>query len=761
VLIAVLAGFAGALVAAPLVRWLRSAAGFPLALLPAGLCAWFASHAPAVARGERFTSRVEWVPGLSVDLAFSLDGLSLIFALLITGIGAGVLLYAGSYLGGEPRLGRFYAVMLAFMASMLGVVLADELIALFVFWELTSLTSYLLIGYHHERAEARASALMALLVTGGGGLALLAGFVLLGAAGGTTSVSALLELGDVVRGHALYPAILALVLLGAFTKSAQVPFHFWLPRAMAAPTPVSTYLHSATMVKAGVYLLARLAPTLGETAAWHGWVGGAGALTMITGAVLAIPQRDLKLMLAYTTVSGLGTLTMLVGIGGPEAAIAAVVFLVVHALYKATLFLVVGALDHEAGSRELGQLGGLRRAMPITCVAAALAGLSMAGLPPFLGFVGKELIYTAQLGSDWVALFATVAVLGNALTLAAAALAVLRPFWGSPRSPIPAHEGPAAMWLPPLILASLGLLLGAAPGLGSPLFAAAAAAVAGIPVAVELHLWHGLNLPLLLSGITIALGLLLYAGRERLVGGLAPAAALARIGPERGYVAVFQWTLDLARWQTRLLQSGRLRRYVLVILLSVVTLISFALYRSGVQVPALSFSLRPGEAVLAVVALVGTWSVVHSRLRLAAVAALGAVGYSVALLFLRFGGPDLAMTQFAIETLSVILFVFVLYRLPRFSSATDRFTRIRDGLVASAAGALVTGILWRVTAEPHPSPLTDYYAASSVTLAKGRNVVNVILVDFRALDTLGEITVLAAASLGVAALVYLGRDTEH
>jgi multicomponent Na+:H+ antiporter subunit A len=530
---------------------------------------------------------------------------------------------------------------------------------------------------------------------------------------------------------------------------------------MAAPTPVSTYLHSATMVKAGVYLLARLSPALGDTALWQGLVGGAGALTMLTGAVLAIPQTDLKRLLAYTTVSGLGILTMLVGLGGPEAATAAVVFLVVHALYKATLFLVAGALDHEAGSRELGQLGGLRRAMPITGTAAALAGLSMAGLPPFLGFLGKELGYAAQLEHARAALFATAAVLGNALTLAAAGLLVLRPFWGAARSPKRAHEGPAALWLPPLVLAGLGLLLGVAPGLGSPLFAAAATAVAGEPVAVELHLWHGLNLPLLMSAVTVALGLLLYAGRERLVAGLAPAAALARVGPERGYQAAFQGTLDLARWQTRALQSGRLRRYVLVILVTVVALVSVALFRSGVPAPALSLSLRPGEAVLAIVALAGAWSVVHSRLRLAAVAALGAVGYSVALLFLRFGGPDLAMTQFAIETLSVILFVFVLYKLPRFSSATDRLTRFRDAVVALAAGGLVTAIVWRVTAEPHPSPLTDYYALNTFTLAKGRNVVNVILVDFRALDTFGEITVLAAAALGVAALVYLGREAEQ
>jgi len=760
VLIATLSGFAAAVFAAPLVRWRRGAAGPMLALLPLGLCAWFASHAPAVARGERFASRLEWVPGLGVELAFSLDGLSLIFALLITGIGAGVLLYASSYLGTDPRLGRFYTVILAFMASMLGVVLADELIALFVFWELTSFTSYLLIGYDHEKPEARSAALMALLVTGGGGLALLAGFLLISSVSGTTSVSTLVGMGDVLRGDGLYPAILWLVLLGAFTKSAQVPFHFWLPRAMAAPTPVSTYLHSATMVKAGVYLLARLAPALGDTDLWLTLVGGAGALTMLTGAVLAIPQTDMKRLLAYTTVSGLGTLTMLVGLGGTEAATAAVVFLVVHALYKATLFLVAGALDHEAGSRELDQLGGLRRAMPITGAAAALAGLSMAGLPPFLGFLGKELMYTAQLEHGRASLFATVAVLGNALTLAAAGLLVLRPFWGAPRSPKHAHEGPFALWLPPLALAGLGLLLGVLPGLASPLFGAAAQAVAGVPVELELHLWHGLNLPLLLSGVTIALGLGLYSSRERLVAGLAPAAALARVGPERGYEAAFQGMLDLARWQTRLLQSGRLRRYVLVILLTLVTLVAAALYRSGVPVPELTLSLRPGEAVLAVVALAGAWSVVHSRLRLAAVAALGAVGYSVALLFLRFGGPDLAMTQFAIETLSVILFVFVLYRLPRFSSGTPRLTRIRDALVSLAAGGLVTGIVWRVTAEPHPASLTDYYALNSVALAKGRNVVNVILVDFRALDTLGEITVLAAAALGVAALMYLGREAE-
>jgi len=358
--------------------------GWGIALVPLALVACFASLVGPIAAGEVFTFSYAWVPSLGINLSFYIDGLSLLFALLISGIGVFIVIYAGGYLVGHPLLSRFYVYVLLFMFSMLGMVIAGNLITLFVFWELTSLSSYWLIGFDHERAEARAAALQALLVTSGGGLALLTGLLLLRLSGGSLELATLLGQGNIVRSHALYLPIVLLILVGAFTKSAQFPFHFWLPNAMEAPTPVSAYLHSATMVKAGVYLLARLNPTLGGTEVWQVAVTATGAATMLIGAYLAVHQTDLKRILAYSTVSALGTLILLICVGTESAIKAAVVFLFAHALYKGALFLVAGALDHETGSRSVTQLGGLRRLMPVTALAAGLAALSMAGLPPFL-----------------------------------------------------------------------------------------------------------------------------------------------------------------------------------------------------------------------------------------------------------------------------------------------------------------------------------------------------------------------------------------
>jgi multicomponent Na+:H+ antiporter subunit A len=372
--------------------------GWIAAALPAGLTLYFGSLIGPIAAGQRLVVAYPWVPSLGVILSFQVDGLSLLFALLISGIGTLVMVYSGGYLAGHHQLGRFFAIILAFMAAMLGLVLADNLLLLFAFWELTSLTSYLLIGFEHERPAARAAALQALLVTGAGELAMLAGLILLGQVGGSLELSQLLTRGEAIRADALYPAILLLILAGALTKSAQVPFHFWLPNAMEAPTPVSAYLHSATMVKVGIYLLARLSPVLGGTPSWQLVLTMVGTATMLVGAWLAVRHTDLKRILAYSTLSALGTLVMLLGIGSAYAATAAVAFLFGHALYKGALFLVAGAIDHETGTREVDRLGGLRGAMPITAAAAGLAALSMAGLPPFFGFIGKELSYEAVLG---------------------------------------------------------------------------------------------------------------------------------------------------------------------------------------------------------------------------------------------------------------------------------------------------------------------------------------------------------------------------
>jgi multicomponent Na+:H+ antiporter subunit A len=744
---------------APLIhRAFGGRAGVLLAAAPALIFAHFARFLGPIASGKALEESWPWVAGLGVRLAFRLDGLSLLFALLVTGIGALVLVYGAGYLKGDPRLPRFYSALLFFMAAMLGLVLADDAIALFVFWELTSVSSYLLIGFDHEQEKARQAALQALLVTGGGGLALLAGLLLLGEVAGTLQLSALGAQAGAIQAHALYLPVLLLVLLGAFTKSAQFPFHFWLPGAMAAPSPVSAYLHSATMVKAGIYLLARLNPALGGSDAWHGLVILAGTATLITGAVLAYGQTDLKRLLAFTTVGALGTLTVLVGISTELSARAAMVFLLVHALYKAALFLGVGAIDHEAGTRDVRLLGGLARAMPLTAVAVVASALSMAGLPPFFGFVAKELFYEAKqeapLGGS---LLVIASFAGSALVAAAAGLVAWRPFFGKSRAtPRHAHEAPPSLWLGPVLLAALSVALGLFPDvLAVPLVQPAASAMRGEHTEVVLLPWVGMSPAFVQSLLVLALGAVLYAVHDRALGWLAPLLRLAAWGPARAYQAVMAGIVAVAKAQTRVLQNGVLGRYLLVTIGTTVGLGGYALATRVGPVPIHLEPVGLGEAAVALTLVAGAVAVVRAQSLLFAVAALGVVGYGVAVVFLLFGGPDLALTQFAIETLSVLLFALVLRRLPRLRVLSPRSERIRDGVVAVAGGVFVTLLVLAATAATHPTPLRDYFGAASLALANGRNVVNVILVDFRGFDTLGEITVLAVAALGVVALLRL------
>ena len=750
--------FLAALFAPAVHRALGRRAGVFLALAPGLLFAHFARFLEPVASGQALEESWTWVAGLGVRLAFRLDGLSLLFALLVTGIGALVLVYGGGYLKGDPRLPRFYSAMLFFMAAMLGLVLADDAIALFVFWELTSVSSYLLIGFDHEQEKVRKAALQALFVTGGGGLALLAGLLLLGQVTGTLQLSALGAQAGAIQAHALYLPVLLLVLLGAFTKSAQFPFHFWLPGAMAAPSPVSAYLHSATMVKAGIYLLARLNPALGGTDAWHYLVILAGTATLVTGAVLAYGQTDLKRLLAFTTLSALGTLTVLVGISTELSARAAMVFLLVHALYKAALFLGVGAIDHEAGTRDVRLLGGLARAMPLTAFAVVASALSMAGLPPFFGFVAKELFYEAKYEAPRAGdLLVVASFAGSALVAAAAALVAWRPFFSRGReTPKDAHEAPPALWLGPVLLAGLSVALGLLPDvLAVPLVQPAASAMRGEHTEVVLRPWLGMSPAFVQSLLMLAVGALLYAAHDRALGRLEPLRRLAAWGPERAYQAVMAAIVAVAKAQTRVLQNGVLGWYLLVTIGTTVGLGSYALVTRVGPVPIGLEPVRPGEAAVALAMVAGAVAVVRAQSLLVAVAALGVVGYGVAVVFLLFGGPDLALTQFAIETLSVLLFVLVLRRLPRLRVLSPRSERVRDGVVAVAGGVFVAALVFAATAAPHPTPLRDYFGAASLALANGRNVVNVILVDFRGFDTLGEITVLAVAALGVVALLRL------
>jgi multicomponent Na+:H+ antiporter subunit A len=762
---AVLAGFALAAVA-PLiarVRW----SGWLLALLPAGLTLYFASLIPRVTAGELVSESIAWVPSLGLEASFAVDGLGLMFALLICGIGALILIYGGGYLKGDRQLGRFYAVMLLFMASMLGIVVADNLLLVYVFWAGTSFTSYILIGYYHEKKAARGSAQQALMVTVGGELAMLSGFVLLGLVGGTFQISALLGQGDAVRADPLYLPILLLILAGALTKSAQFPFHFWLPNAMTAPAPVSAYLHSATMVKAGVFLLARLLPVLGGTDAWLFILVGAGSITLLLGAVLALRALEVKRVLAYSTVAALGMITLLLGIGDELAVTAALVFLFGHAMYKGALFLFAGIADHEAGITETRLLGGLRRTMPLAALAALFAGLSMAGLLPFFGFIGKELVFEAifHLGGPIAAVLLVVAVLANALLVVVAIRVGMRPFIVRHDSPSRAgHEAPLSLLAGPLLLAALGISTGLVPGLlATPLISSAVAAVTQTPTAIELYLWHGINVVLAFSMLTLAVGVVIYwrrAGARRWTRWLETGA---RLGPEAGYGSAMDLMQRGALGLTRRLQNGYLRHYVLVTVTTPIVLVAavvvYAVSRGGgITLGVGQPEIRPTEVALGVLILVAALVAVRSRSRLGAVAALGVAGYGVALVFLTFGAPDLAMTQVLIETLTVIVFVLVLYHLPRISELGNT-GRLRDAVVSLAFGGLMTLLIMATLMPEGRETISAYFLDQSLPAAHGRNVVNVILVDFRALDTLGEIAVLALAGLGV--LVLLRIHAEH
>lgn len=747
--VAILVAFLGALAAPWLYRWLGNAAGWGLALLPLGLAAYFASLLPDVVEGQTLRHSLAWVPSLGVSFSFYLDGLSLLFALLITGIGTFIVIYSGGYLKGHPDLGRFYLVILLFMASMLGLVLADNIVTLFVMWELTSLTSYLLIGFNHSEFKSRRAAMQALLVTAGGGLALLAGLILLALMGGSMEISELLGQGALLREHPLYLPALILVLLGAFTKSAQFPFHFWLPNAMEAPTPVSAYLHSATMVKAGVYLLARLQPALGGSEVWSSALMVFGLATLLTGAALTFRHTDLKRLLAYSTVAALGALVFLIGLvplTNYYAAMAFATFLLAHSLYKGGLFMAAGAVDHEAGTREITQLGGLFQVMPLTGLAVVLAALSLAGLPPVLGFIGKEVLYVAalQAAPAWMV---GLAVLGFAVGAMLALLLVVPFFRGQP--PQKVHEGPPSLWLGPLVLAGLGLLLGLLPGLYNPLADAVASAVKGQAVAYHLKLWPGFNPALLLSLLTVLLGVGFYFLYPRLRAWMAQEPIP---GPENAYLALLRGLMRLAAGVERLLQSGSLRAYLVWTFAGLVGLVGLALLRSGVLLwPEGASSPTPEQVLLLALMLLGAMGALRLRSHLAMVVVLGVVGAGVALVFLLQNAPDLSITQFLVETLTAILIALVLLQIRNIGPVPSG--RWLDKAVALGFGGLVTLLMLGVLAQPLELHLSQFFAQKSLPEGFGRNIVNVILVDFRGLDTFGEITVVGLAGLGVWALL--------
>lgn len=748
--------FLAALFAPVLVRWAGGrAAGMLLSLVPFSLAGWLVARAWGGADGMQWS--VPWLPSLGVDLSLRLGGFESLFLLMVTFIGGLICVYGGAYLAGDRQQTRFFAILLLFMTSMIGVILADDIILMFVFWELTSITSFLLIGYKHEDEKARKAALQGLLVTGGGGLALLAGLILTTQITGVTRISELPQHAAALAASPWFVPAFLLILVGVFTKSAQVPFHFWLPNAMAAPTPVSAYLHSATMVKAGVILLAKLSPAMSHTDIWGWVVAPVGAATMLTGAVMSVMQQDLKRLLAYSTVAVLGMLVMLLGFGDPFSLKTALFLAFVHSLYKGALFMVAGTVDHSTGTRDIGSLSGLGRAMPLLAVAAVAAALSMSGVPPTLGFIGKELLYETKLDLPSLRILFTVAgVAASALMVAVALIVGIRPFMTGDKPATGVGHPPGwGLVVPPMVLALLGLLLGFFPGvLDRTIISPAVRSLGGDPTVAKLTLWHGFTPVLALSALTLALGIAAYALRGRLSLVARHLEAVGGITPSSIYESLLSGVLGLAGFLTGWIQNGRLSVYVRVTLGAAALLVLYAVFLSSgsfetaTRIPAGIF-----DTTVVVLMSVSAVAAVFAHSRLTAILCLGGVGYSVALIFVAFGAPDLAITQLLVETLTVVLFSFVILKLPQIRVIARIRERRLDAFVAAISGLAMTLVVWKTMHVQLHEPISPGLVERSLAEAFGRNVVNVILVDFRALDTLGEITVLALACLGVTALV--------
>jgi len=761
-----IAPFLAAILAPFIFRFAGSYSGWILAIVPAAIFLYVLNFIEPVAANGAVRAGLDWIPSYDLRFSFLLDGLSLTFALTIAGVGTLILIYSGGYLKGHPHQGRFLAYMLAFMGAMLGLVTADNLVSLVLFWELTSVTSFLLIGFDHMRQAARRAAIQALVVTGAGGLALLLGAVILHQVAGNWELSAILGQGEVVRASSAYLPIFLLLVLAAFTKSAQVPFHFWLPNAMEAPTPVSAFLHSATMVQAGVYLLLRTSPILGGTAIWEGVLVVFGAATLIWGSLGALRQTDLKQMLAQTTIASLGLLVLLIGLGSELAINAAIVYFVAHALYKAALFLVVGVIDHETGTRDITLLRGLRGKMPLTFAAAVLAGLSMVGLPLTVGYLAKEEMYAALAGGDFTQIVVLIVLIAGNGLLAGVGLAVaIKPFFGTHvPTPTAPHEGGPSLLAGPVVLSVLGIAAGIkAATVGMFLMAPAATAVLGHYVESHLKLVvDPTSLLLWLSVATWAVGVATFLYLDAI-------RSLLR----RGYNAV-GWTFDkgfdsamfglirFAATTTRFFHHGRLELYIVVLFVMMVLAVALPLVLLGglpamPAFPALTFY----EWGIFIVAITGLITLLLAPSRLVAIVSLGVQGLAVAMLFLLFGAPDLAFTQFMVEILSVVILALVMTRLKLDLRDRREFEDfVRDGTISVAAGAAVMVLLLVVVSGPLDTRLSDFFTQTSVAIAHGHNIVNVILVDYRGLDTLGEISVVMTAGIAVLALLRRRKRGE-
>jgi len=742
----------------PLVSRRRALAAWAAAIPASVAFALLVAAAPTVLSGETLFYRLEWVPQLGLDLSLRLDGLGLLFGLLITGIGLGVILYGHFYLSKNDPPGRFFAFLLLFMGAMLGVALSENLLFLLISWELTSISSFLLIGYWKHRADARQGARMALVITGAGGLAMMAGFILLADISGTWELTTLFERADLIQADPRFPLALTLVLLGAFTKSAQFPFHFWLPHAMAAPTPISAYLHSATMVKAGVFLMARLHPAFAGSDLWFYIVTPVGLATLFFGAYHAFRQHDLKGLLAYSTISHLGLITALLGFSAPMAAVVAVFHILNHAAFKAALFMAAGIVDHETGTRDLRLLGGLKKAMPFTFALTLIASAAMAGLPPLNGFISKEMFFEEALhlplmgDLDW--LIPVIVTVAGLWSVAYSIRLVHGTFLGSQKGELPKahpHEPPFLMRLPVLILVAMSLVIGLVPSLVEPLIRSAGSAVIGAPApAFHLSLWHGFNLPLIMSLIAIAGAVVWYLARTPLF------ATHDRLLPRLSAKAIFDGLVAaLVRFASAVSHTLDRRSLPtqLAWTLGAVILLAASPFLHGDYGEGTRALLPfdPATAVIIAFLIIGALVTVRlHRRRLVALISLSIVGLITSLIFVRFAAPDLALTQITVEVVTILLLLLALYMLPQETAAEAKrpLRMTRDLAIAGLAGAGIAALAFAMLTRDF-STISGFYIEQSVPRGGGTNVVNVALVDFRGFDTMGEISVLGIGALGV------------
>lgn len=750
--------FLGALFPGVMIRAGRNACAIFTALPTALALTMLLIHAPAVLDGQVITAELNWLPQLGLSASFFLDGLGLLFAGMILGVGLLITLYARYYLSGDDPMGQFYVYLLLFQGAMLGIVLSNNILLLLIFWELTSLSSFLLIGYWKHLPEGRQGARMALAVTGAGGLAMIGGMLILGQIVGSYELTDILAAGDQIRASEWYMPALILILLGAFTKSAQFPFHFWLPHAMAAPTPVSAYLHSATMVKAGVFLMARMWPALSGTPEWFYIVSTIGLITMVLGALIALFKDDLKALLAFSTVSHLGLLTMLLGFGTPMAAVAAVFHIINHLTFKAALFMTAGIVDHEAHTRDIKRLGGLRTLMPVTFTIGTIAALSMAGMIPLNGFLSKEMMLEEASHTDWAGSHYAVPVLatiGALLSVAYSFRFIAHVFLGPVRDDYPhkPHDPGVGMWASPALLVVLVVLIGLQPVLAEPLVKIAAGAVTGgnLPD-FHLKIWHGVT-PALYMTIIATIGglilLLLHAPLDR--------AWIAAPRPEAK--AIFDrfvaFCVGVSRRITEATHDGALTRYLAIFVVATVAL-GYAAWRGG-SMPAPTRELLPVPPMAAVgwvLLLVATASMVAMhRNRFRALVIMGVIGLTISVGFVYLSAPDLALTQISVETVTIMFLLLALHYMPKSTPIeSGGVRRIRDGVIALTAG-LGVGALAFAFMMRDVSTIADYHLANSYEGGGGTNVVNVILVDFRGYDTYGEIIVLGIAGLIIFALM--------